>query len=315
MSYLSKHYREFGKQRIESQEPTSCAVSPRLRGAKVPALRGQSPFGTGSSPQGFALLAQSFRSGQLSQFAVVLAVSLALLVLTLSTACSSPQQVTPTPEPRPRKAALVDQLALTNPDPEFTDQALAYLNEAGFSTDVYEGEEVTVELFRTLPEKGYQLILFRSHATNILNETIPGGPVFLFTSELYDKNEYVKEQLANRIGRARVLHDENSPLYFAIVAGFVRYEMVGHFDDTLIIIGGCQSLGTPDLAQAFIEQGASAVVGWNDWVDLSHNDQTLLHLLRGLTTEKLTLEQAVRKTMNEIGPDPAYDSTLTYLTQ
>ena len=315
MLHLPKHYREFGKQRIEGQEPASCAVSPRLRGAKVPALRGQSPFGAGSSPQGFALSAQSFSSGQLSQFAVVLAVLLALLVLILSTACSSPQQVTPTPEPKPRKAALVDQLALTNPDPEFTDQALAYLNEAGFSTDVYEGEEVTVELFRTLPEKGYQLILFRSHSTNILNETIPGGPVFLFTSEVYDKNKYVKEQLANRIGRAKILYDENSPLYFAIVAGFVRHEMVGHFDDTLIIIGGCQSLGTPDLAQAFIERGASAVVGWNDWVDLSHNDQTLLHLLRGLTTEQLTLEQAVRKTMNEIGPDPAYDSTLTYLTQ
>ena len=323
MLHLPKHYREFGKQRIEGQEPASCAVSPRLRGAKVPALRGQSlpsagsghRFGAGSSPQGFALLAQSFSSGQLSQFAVVLAVLLALLVLILSTACSSPQQVTPTPEPKPRKAALVDQLALTNPDPEFTDQALAYLNEAGFSTDVYEGEEVTVELFRTLPEKGYQLILFRSHSTNILNETIPGGPVFLFTSEPYDKHKYVKEQLANRIGRAKILYYETSPLYFAIVAGFVRREMVGHFDDTLIIIGGCQSLGTPDLAQAFIERGASAVIGWNDWVDLSHNDQTLLHLLRGLTTEQLTLEQAVRKTMNEIGPDPAYDSTLTYLTQ
>jgi len=244
-----------------------------------------------------------------------IAVLLALLVLILSSC--SPQQGTPTPttEPEGRKAALVHQIALMNPDHEFTDQALAYLNEAGFSTDVYEGEEVTVELFRTLPEKGYQLILFRTHATNILNETIPGGPVFLFTSEVYDKHKYVKEQLANRIGRAKILYDENSPLYFSIVAGFVRHEMVGHFDDTLIVIGGCQSLGTPDLAQAFIERGASAGIGWNDWVDLSHNDQAILHLLRGLTTEKLTLEQAVRKTMNEIGPDPAYDSSLTYLTQ
>jgi len=158
------------------------------------------------------------------------------------------------------------------------------------------------------------LILFRSHSTNVINENIPGGPVFLFTSELYDKNKYVKEQLANHIGRARILYD-NSPLYFAIVSGFVRYEMTGRFDDTLIIIGGCQSLGTPDLAQAFIERGASAVVGWNDWVDMSHNDKAILHLLRGLTTERLTLEQAVRKTMNEIGSAPAYDSVLTYLTQ
>jgi hypothetical protein len=239
----------------------------------------------------------------------------ALLALTFGTTCSSPQQVTPTPPPELRKAALVDQIALTNPNPELTDQALAYLEEVGFSVDVYEGEEITVEFYRTLPTKGYQLILIRSHSTNILNENIPGGPVFLFTSEVYDKNRYVKEQLANRIGRTRLLYDEDSPLYFAIVAGFVRQDMRGRFDHTLIIIGGCQSLGTPDLAQAFLDRGASAVVGWNEWVDLSHNDKAILHLLRGLTSEKLTLEQAMRKTMNEIGPDPTYNSTLTYLTQ
>ncbi len=245
------------------------------------------------------------------------AIFLTLLVLIFSTACSSPPQAThtPTAQPEERKAALVDQIALTNPNPEFTEQALAYLDEAGFNTDVYEGEEVTIEFYRTLPEKGYDLILIRSHSTNILNENTPGGPVFLFTSEVYDKSKYVKEQLTNRIGRAKTLYDEDSPLYFAILSGFVRRDMKGRFDDTLVIIGGCQSLGTPDLAQAFIERGASAVVGWNEWVDLSYNDQALLHLLRGLTTEKLTLEQAMRKTMNEISPDPAYDSTLTYLTQ
>jgi len=242
-------------------------------------------------------------------------VFLALLVPIFSTTCSSPQQVTPTPEPEVRKAALVDQIALTNPNPEFTDQALAYLEEAGFSVDVYEGEEITIEFYRTLPEKGYQLILIRTHSTNILNETQPGGPVFLFTSELYDKNRYVKEQLTNRIGRARTLYGEDSPLYFAIMSGFVRQDMKGHFNDTLIIIGGCQSLGTTDLAQALLDRGASAVVGWDEWVDLSHNDQALLYLLRALTIDKLTLEQAVRKTMNEIGPDPAYGSILTYLTQ
>lgn len=242
------------------------------------------------------------------------AVFLVLIVLILSS-CTSEQQATPTPELETRKAALVDQIALTNPNPEFIDQAVAYLTDAGFEVDVYQGKEIIVEFYRTLPTKGYKLILLRTHSTNILDEKIPGGPVFLFTSEVYDKNRYVKEQLTNHIGRAKLLYDPNSPLYFAIVSGFVRYDMAGYFDDTLIIIGGCQSLGTSDLAQAFIDRGAAVVVGWNEWVDLSHNDQAILHLLRGLTVEKLTLEQAVRKTMNEIGPDPSYKSVLTYLTQ
>jgi hypothetical protein len=38
----------------------------KLRGAKVPALKEQSPFGAESSPQGFVLLAHSFSSGQLA---------------------------------------------------------------------------------------------------------------------------------------------------------------------------------------------------------------------------------------------------------
>jgi hypothetical protein len=103
------------------------------------------------------------------------AVFLTLLALLLISC--SPKQITPTPTTRPdgKKAALVDQIALTNPNPQFTEQALAYLSEAGFSTDVYEGEDITVEFYRTLPEKGYQLILFRTHATNVLNERIQGG--------------------------------------------------------------------------------------------------------------------------------------------
>jgi hypothetical protein len=52
-----------GKASFHSRKMPTCAVSPRLRGAKVPALRERSPFGAGSSPQGFVLLAQSFSSG------------------------------------------------------------------------------------------------------------------------------------------------------------------------------------------------------------------------------------------------------------
>ena len=256
------------------------------------------------------------------------AMSLALLVLILGAISCSPEQVTPTPEPeggrpRCRKAALVDQVALTHPNPEFIDQALAYLREAGFSVDVYQGEEITVEFYRTLPTHGYELILLRTHATNTFDETQPDGtmilhprgPVVLLTSEPYAENRYVREQLTDRVGRARGLHRDNSPLYFAIRPGFVSRDMRGYFEGALIIIGGCRSLGAGDLAEAFFERGASAVVGWNDWVDLSHNDQALLHLLRGLTTDKLALGQAVRKAMDEVGPDPFYESTLIYLTQ
>lgn len=88
--------------------------------------------------------------------------------------------------------------------------------------------------------------------------------------------------------------------------------MIGRFGDTLIIIAGCQSLGTFDMARALVERGASAVIGWDEWVDLAHNDRAILHLLEALTAQGLTVKQAVEKTMGEVGPDPTYKSVLTY---
>lgn len=240
---------------------------------------------------------------------------LSLLFPLFNTITSPPARLSPTPTsaptPEARKAAIVDQIALAYPNPEFVARALTYLKDAGFDVDVYEGKDVTVEFYRTLPTRDYKLIVIRTHSTNFLDEK-PGGPVFLFTSEPYEKSRYVREQLTNQIGSARVLYDDNAPLYFAIISGFVRQSMVGRFDDTLIIIGGCQSLGSLGLASALVERGASAVVGWDEWVDLPHNDNAILHLLHALTVEKLTVKQAIEKTMSEIGPDPIYKSILTY---
>ena len=238
-----------------------------------------------------------------------------LLFLIFSTIAAPSANPTPTAtlasEPARRKAAIVDQVGLSYPNPEFTEKALAYLKGAGFDVEVCKAEDVTVEFYRTLPAQGYELIVLRTHSTNIVNKT-QRGPVFLFTSEVYDKRRYRREQLFNQIGSARVLYDEAAPLYFAIISGFVRQAMVGRFKGTLIIIGGCQSLGTLDMAEALVERGASAVIGWDEWVDLAHNDRAILHLLHALTVEGLTVEEAVERTMSEVGPDPTYKAVLTY---
>ena len=244
-----------------------------------------------------------------------------LLFLIFDTITSPPASLTPIPTPSPipeaSKAAIVDQVALTDPDPEFVKKASAYLQDAGFDVDVYQAEEITVDFYRTLPTKGYKLILVRTHSTVALrwgDEHLP-GPVSLCTSELYSEYKWVDEQVAEQIGSVRTLYPRQGPLYFAIRSGFVIYSMVGRFDDTLIILGGCQSMGIPDMAGALVGRGASAVIGWDEWVDLSHNDKAILHLLRALTLEKLTVKQAMEKTMNEVGPDPTFRSILTYYPQ
>jgi hypothetical protein len=213
----------------------------------------------------------------------------------------------------PKRAAIVDQTALSHPNPELTRGLAADLTAAGFTVDTYTGKEVNIALYRSLASKGYRLIVCRTHSTNdILDTRLSGQPVYLFTSELYEKYRYVPEQMTAQIGMAKVAYEEESPPYFAIGPEFVQRSMAGQFDRTLLIIGGCKSLDTLALAQAFIAKGVAAVVGWNDWVDLSHNDQAIQKLVHALTAENLPLGQAVQETMAQVGPDPTYKSTLVY---
>ena len=209
-------------------------------------------------------------------------------------------------EQPPPRAAIIDQLGLTHPNQEFVALASAMLEVAAYQVDVYSGDEITVEFYKDLATHGYHLIVFRTHSSNV----DPTGEIGLFTSELYREDQWVTEQLRGRLVYGHTIPDAGGPAYFAIVAAFVREEMRGRFDDTLLIIGGCETLASPELAEAFLDRGASAVVGWDDVVDLAHNDQAILRLLLGIVGEDMSLEEAIRRTMIDVGPDPVYHSWL-----
>ena len=227
---------------------------------------------------------------------------------------------TTAPTSSPRKAAIVDQTGYSFPSPEFITKAREYLEESGYGVDVYPPEEITINFFHTLPDQGYRLILFQTHSTSeVVTESeggfdasnAPPGP-FLFTTELYEKQRYIRLQMEDQV-RASKLFYEDSPLLFAIGPKFVRLSMSGLFPNTVIIIGGCQSLAVPDLARAFLDRNASVVIGWDGMVDLSHNNKAVLHLLHALTVEGLSPQRAVEQTTAEIGPDPTYGSVLLHL--
>ncbi len=61
--------------------------------------------------------------------------------------------------PRPKTAAIVDQLSLTQPNPDFVSSARDVLARAGYVTDYFRGEQVTVDLYRSLPQRHYDLIV------------------------------------------------------------------------------------------------------------------------------------------------------------
>jgi hypothetical protein len=235
--------------------------------------------------------------------------TLALPGLFLSVGC---------PPPHPDSglnAAIVDQLAVMEPNQEFIEQVTAELEACGFEVDVYSGEEVSVKLYRRLPKYGYKLIIFRAHAGLLQAEDDSGvvgvkQATYLFTAEEYSRIKHWPEQLDDQLLPAEMTPD--FPLVFAVNSKFVTESMEGRFDDTLIIMMGCSCSYLTDMATAFTLKGASTYMGWDGSVNLDYVDRAAADLITNLCTEGMTIEQAAAKTMTGIGPDPEWGAGLRF---
>ena len=212
-------------------------------------------------------------------------------------------------------AAIVDQLAVMELNQAFIDQMTAELEACGFEVDVFSGEEVSVKLYRQLPQRGYELIIFRAHAGLLKaeeNSEVVGvkKATYLFTAEEYKQTRYVREQLDDQLLPAEMTAD--FPLVFAVNSKFVLESMQGRFANTVIIMMGCSCAYLDDMATAFNFKGASTYLGWSSSVSLGYVDRAATELITSLCTGGMTIEEAVAETMAEIGPDPNWGAELRY---
>ena len=203
------------------------------------------------------------------------------------------------------KAAIIDQLSGTFPNASFTADARSVLKAAGYSVDYYAPDQVTVDLFRSLPSKGYGLVIVRAHSTG----WVAGSPITIFTSELWRADRYVYEQLTGTVQAATL--SESNETYFTIHWGFVRYVMEGRFSNSLIIMMGCTGLKDSEMAQAFIDRGAKVYVSWDKSVTAGRTDQGTMALLHSLASGK-NVAEAVNAAMSKVGPDSILDSHLGF---
>ena len=238
--------------------------------------------------------------------AVPIVFVLALVVLSQSGGQSG-ESPTVVPSTGPR-VAIVDQLALTQPNPGFVDTATDMLEQAGYGVDYYPGEKVTVEFYRSFPAQPYELIIFRVHSALGRENGQPADWVTLFTADTYRETWYVDEQKARRL--SKVSYYEDGPPYFGIMPEFVRSSMKGDLQNSTVVLMGCDGLATETIAEALVDKGAKAVVSWSGLVAGDHTDAAVEQLLRHVVTEGLPLWEAVERTATEVGPDPAYGSVL-----
>jgi len=210
---------------------------------------------------------------------------------------------------RPR-AAIVDQLSSLQENETFIANVTGELEDYGFEVDLWRGDNITVDFYRGLPGRGYELIIFRAHSGILEGE---GGTILkttLFTNEEYSEMKYLPEQLEDRLFMAKIA--EGYDWMFSISQKFIRQSMTKNFDNTVVIMMGCSGIYLPDLAEAFVDKGASAYLAWDASVLLDYTDEATLYLIGQLCSENATIKEAVSSTMDVVGPDPQYGAELKY---
>ncbi len=211
------------------------------------------------------------------------------------------------------KAAIIDQLYLLEANPAFIENATQILDAYGFTVDLWQGAEVTVDFYRKLPAMGYKLIVFRVHSGLLMSLEKEGAKplntTYLFTAENYTTTRYVQDQLTDKVSNAMMY--EKYPLVFAVNSAFIQ-GAGGRFEKTVVIMMGCESYYYDDMPAAFVEKGAAAYVGWSAVVSLAHVDKAALDLLRNLCQKNLTLAESVSRTMADLGQDPSFGAYLKY---
>jgi hypothetical protein len=194
------------------------------------------------------------------------------------------------------KAAIVDQVSENYPNSTFCTTVTKLLNGDGFNVSYFNWENVTVPFYETLVEGDYGIIILRVHSA------IRNGSSVLdfFTSEEYNQSKLAQySKYSGLLDEAEYLvplgqAQEPGKYYFAITPDFI--ERFGSFPKSIIITMGCSGLNVTSMAQAFIDKGAKAYVGWTNVVLPNDTDYETAKLLEMFLGKNETLANSVEFT-------------------
>jgi len=248
------------------------------------------------------------------RIALTVTVALLIAIIFVSGLLIPPMLKQPsTNSPSVSKVAIVDHLSLTYSNQTFVETTTNTLKQAGYAVDYYRGEEVTVEFYRNLPAHNYAIIILRVHSS-ATQSTGSEAPVTLFTSERVSTTKHVYEQMTDQLMWVSYSGEEKEKgiEYFGISPLFVTQSMRGRFQNTVIIMMGCEGLENSLMAKAFVEKGAKVYISWDGSVSASHTDTATTHLLQHFLIERRTVDESLLETFKEVGSDPVYESLLDY---
>jgi len=186
------------------------------------------------------------------------------------------------------------------------------LIKSGYNVTTCLSENFTVNFVKKLYK--YDLIILRVHSTvtNTPLQFLGNGSVAIITGEIYRKDRYTWDQLNERLLPSSLLPQTGIVYgYFAFTRLFIL-NYIPKFRNATIIVMGCHSLYSSDMAEACISKGAKIYIGWNGYVTPEHMDKALYRLIYYLYVRKECVGKAVMEVMMEIGRDPEYGAELKF---
>lgn len=212
-------------------------------------------------------------------------------------------------EYKAKKALIIDGLSIEFNNPEFINRTLNYLKKAGYEVDIFNGTDVTVDTYRNMFSQDYKLIILRIHSAPGDGIMVPKSAIVFFTTEKTATEKYFAEQIEGLIVKAKTLTRGES--FYAVTPDFIG-TAPGKLSGGIVIVLSCYGTLGMKMPETFIDKGATVYVGWDGEVSPEYMDEAGLALIKNLVINKLNVEEAVSKTMREIGPDPLFKSRLKY---
>jgi hypothetical protein len=231
-----------------------------------------------------------------------------MLVSLLGLTCASPLlHKRAAGESVAKRAAIVDQLAGTDPDQALIDDLRDRLERSGYVVDYYPPASVTVDLYKRLFTGNYSLTILRSHSASYRPIGVLGiKTVSLFTNEPYSADQHLPEQRASQLFRAWYPGDAARRMYFSVHPQFIQSRAAGQLPHgSVVVLLGCAGLSSEDMARAFVARGASAFISWDQNVTVDQDDAAVLPLITHLIERHMDARDAVAITNQELGADPA----------
>ena len=188
--------------------------------------------------------------------------------------------------------------------PSGTQELTQLLTDGGYSVQSYVDENANVNNFKKIPS-GSELVIFRVHSS------INQGKVWLFTGEPYSHENHAVEQLVDSVHRARA--NSTAEYYFATSTNFFMDNLPELCGSNILVLG-CDAAASNDLAEVFLEKGASSFVSWDGPVSLEHTDL----VFKGIITQYVhgvDIQTAVEESINQYGADPCFKSNIICIKQ